>query len=445
MTGPINQGVGFASYPKQMQYFSFILARRKFNSSFCQRSCRHGLIALVLVGIPFSSCFAEDSVPVQFTVRKADGTDVTGSLKKLAESWSVSLSGSKTTMVDRDNWVSLRQTGKSSPPLRFQEEQLHFANGDRFLAKIHETKGGRLRFQLVETPNAGAMQVAISALSMIWFKAPENVEDIETWRWKRATEPRLRDKAWLTNGDEVEGILKGVEAGKVMMETNQKVVDIPRDKVAVIALSTELASMLKPKTVYGRCFLTDGAGLSLLKATFSHGKTVDGTTLFGESVTIPLERIQSISLNQGRAVYLSDLKPRDYDFTSYLGSVRWPFVKDGCVENHELHVGGNVFAKGLGMHGQSRLVYDLSGKYQRFEALVGLDEKSSQQGTARIQVLIDGKPCNLGGIAELKAFDEPLSINIDISGAKQLTLVVNFGKRGSVQSHVDWADARLIR
>jgi hypothetical protein len=443
MTGPINQGDGFASYPKPMQHFSLILGRR--NSSFWQRSYRHGLIALVLIGIPFSGCFAEDSVPIQFTLRKTDGTDVTGSLEKLTESWAVSLSSSKTATVDKDNWVSFHQTSRSSSSLPFQGEQLHFANGDRFLAKIGETKGGRLRFQMPEATKAEMMQVAVSALSIIWFKAPENVEDLESWRWKRAMESRSRDKAWLTNGDEVEGILKAVERGKIIMETSHEVADIPRDKVAVIGLSTELASMLKPKTPYGRVIQINGARLSLLKATSSNGKVVDGITLFAEPVTLPLERIQSVSLNQGRAVYLADLKHRDYEFTSYLGSVRWPFVKDGCVENHELHVGGNVFAKGLGMHSQSRLVYDLGGKYQRFEALVGLDEKSSQQGTARIQVLIDGKPRDLGGFAELKAFDKPLPISLDISGAKQLTLVVNFGKRGSVQNYVDWADARLIR
>jgi hypothetical protein len=348
-------------------------------------------------------------------------------------------------MVDKDNWVSFHQAGRSSPSMPFQGEQLHFANGDRFLAKIGETKGGRLRFQMAEATKSETMQVAVSALSIIWFKAPENVEDLESWRWKRATELRSRDKAWLTNGDEVEGILKGVERGKIVMETSHEVADVPRDKVAVIGLSTDLASMLKPKTPFGRVILIDGARLSLLKASSSNGKAVDGTTLFAEPVTLPLERIQSVSLNQGRTVYLSDLKPRDYEYISYFGPVRRPFVKDGCVENHELHVGGNVFAKGLGMHSQSRLTYDLDGKYQRFEALVGLDEKSSQQGTARILVLVDGKPRELGGIADLKAFDKPLPISIDISRAKQLTLVVNFGKRGSVQSYVDWADARLIR
>jgi hypothetical protein len=403
------------------------------------------LLASILVGLLPSNCLGEDSAPNQFTIRKTDGMDVKGSLDKLEESWSVAVGGTKITMLDKDNWISLHQAGKFLASLPFHGEQLHFANGDRFLAKILETKGGRLRFQMAEAASKDAMQVAVSALSLIWFKAPENVEDIESWRWKRATEARSRDKAWLTNGDEVEGILKGIESGKVSMEANHKVVEISRDKIAVIGLSTELASMLKPKAVYGRVFLVDGARLALLKATKSDAKTVTGTTLFAEPVTFPLEILQSVSLYQGRAIYLSDLKHRDYEFSSYLGSFRWPFVKDGCVENHELHVGGNVFAKGLGMHSQSRLAYDLGGKYQRFEAVVGLDEKSSQQGTAQIQVLVDGKPRALGKPSEIKAFDKPLSISIDITGAKQLTLVVNFGKRGSVQSHVDWADARLIR
>ena len=32
-----------------------------------------------------------------------------------------------------------------------------------------------------------------------------------------------------------------------------------------------------------------------------------------------------------------------------------------------------------------------------------------------------------------------------LTGAKDLTLVVDFGSNGSVQDDVDWADARLIK
>ncbi len=398
-------------------------------------------ISLIPIAYP---CSAADSDKSQFVLHKTDGTDATGLLDELASNWSLRLRGDQTTRADVDAWVALRRPNVPLPSLSFQGEQLHFANGDRIAAKVLETAGGRLGFHFgpVQTK---PLQVALSALSLIWLKSPENVEDLEGWRWKRATEKRSRDKVWLANGDEVEGIIKGLNADKVLIEVNRKVLDIPRDKVAVIGLSTELAALLRPKTTFGRAIMSNGTRLSFSKAVCSDRITVSGTTLFGEPVTLPLAEILALYLYQARAVYLSDLKPLDYEFTSYLSTSPWPYVKDGCVLNHELHLDGGTFDKGLGMHSRSRLSYDLGGNYRRFEALVGLDEKSGREGTAQIKVLVDGKPRDLGTKGELFGMGKPLFVGMDVSGAKILTLLADFGKRGSVQSNVDWAEARLIK
>src|SRR5262249_44262345 len=240
-------------------------------------------------------------------------------------------------------------------------------------------------------------------------------------------------------------ILRGLTATAVQMENKRTVQEIPRNKVAVIGLSTELATTLKPKAAYARFVLSNGTRLSLSKAAFKEGKTLAGTTLFGDAVNLPTDDIRAIYLCQAQAVYLSDLKARDYEFTSYLSSSHWPYVRDGCVSNHDLRLDGSTFDKGLGQHSQSRLTYDLGGNYRRFEALVGLDEQSGREGTAQVRVLVDGKPRDLGRKPDLSGLAKPLAISLDITGAKQLTLVVEFGKRGSVASNVDWADARLIK
>src|SRR5262249_49414947 len=145
-----------------------------------------------------------------------------------------------------------------------------------------------------------------------------------------------------------------------------------------------------------------------------------------ETVRLPIDHLRAIYLCQAQAVYLSDIKARDYEFTSYLSSGHWPYVKDGSAENHTLRLDGSSFDKGLGMHSQSRLTYDLGGNYRRFEAWVGLDEESGREGTAQIRVLVDGKARDLGRKSELSGLAKPLAISLDITGAKQLTLVVDF-------------------
>src|SRR5262249_40078609 len=147
---------------------------------------------------------------------------------------------------------------------------------------------------------------------------------------------------------------------------------------------------------------------------------------------------------QGRAVYLSDLKPRRYEHTPYFG-VSWPWVADGSVAGQDLRLGGSTFDKGLGLHSASRLIFDLAGGYQRFEALVGLDERSGRAGGATVQVLVDGKPQSLGWNGALRGGEGPHPVRLGVAGAQSLTLVVEFGRRGDVADHVNWADARLIK
>jgi hypothetical protein len=58
---------------------------------------------------------------------------------------------------------------------------------------------------------------------------------------------------------------------------------------------------------------------------------------------------------------------------------------------------------------------------------------------------VDGKPHEVGDGEELTARGGPRPVRADVTGARELTLVVEFGARGGVQGHVDWADARLIK
>jgi hypothetical protein len=240
------------------------------------------------------------------------------------------------------------------------------------------------------------------------------------------------------------GTLIGLTNGTVRMEdAHHRETKVERGTVKAVALSTTLARVPRPRGAYARLVLGDGGRLSLASAR-ADDHVLHGKTLFGTTVEIPLADIIALDLRQGRAVYLSDLKPRRYDHTPYLG-VRWPYVRDGSVAGGDLRLGGSTYDKGLGMHSESRLTYDLAGGYEWFEARVGLDDRTGRQGSVRIQVLVDGRPQALGNEGEWTGGDPPRLVRVPLTGAKELTLVVQFGRYGDVGDHVDWADARLIK
>jgi hypothetical protein len=279
-------------------------------------------------------------------------------------------------------------------------------------------------------------------VSVVWLTAPEGTVDPDQRRRRFAAAGRARDVVLLRNGDAVEGVLAGLERDQaVRIEVEKKAVAVPFDKVAAVA--TESVSTARPKGTFGRLILADGARLSLASAECSDGKTLRGTTLFGAAVRVPLDQVAALDLHQGRAVYLSDLKPSRYEYTPYLDE-QHSYVADGSASGGELALGGGVHDKGVGMHAASRLSYDLAGRYRRFEALVGLDDRTGRGGRVRVRVLVDGKERDVGAPKELTWRDGPLPVRVDVAGAKELTLVAECGARGHVEAEVDWADARLI-
>ena len=104
--------------------------------------------------------------------------------------------------------------------------------------------------------------------------------------------------------------------------------------------------------------MLNGARLSVRTSELV-GDELRATALSGAVVRIPLQAVAAINVYHGRAIYLSDLKPKAYEHTPYLG-VSWPVAVDHCVSGGDLRLGGGTYDKGLGLHSRSRVTYTLS-------------------------------------------------------------------------------------
>jgi hypothetical protein len=390
-----------------------------------------------------------DSVPArdQFVLALADGTTATGPLVRIGAQWAVQLGGLD-RQISGEQVLSVRRAGVPRPAMP-HGEQVIFANGDRLPVEILKLSGDRLRVR-ADLGRDQEVLLSLSALAVIWLAAPDQEDHPEQWLRQLLAGKRNKDVVYLRNGDRIEGLLTGLEERqRLRIKAGKKDMQVALEKVAAVALNTSLARLPRPKGVYGKLVLANGGRLALATAQ-ADGQTLTGKTLFGVEVAIPVERVMALDLYQGRAVYLSDLKPKSYIMAPYLG-VRWPYVMDGSVlsSNHlaggDLHLLGGVYDKGIGMHSPSRLTFDLGGRYHRFEALVGLDEVSGRLGSARARVLVDGKPHEVAGGEELTARSGPRPIQLDVTEAKELTLVVDTARFADIQGHINWVDARLVR
>jgi hypothetical protein len=107
-----------------------------------------------------------------------------------------------------------------------------------------------------------------------------------------------------------------------------------------------------------------------------------------------------------------------------------------------ISLGGVTYAKGLGVHADSDIRFDLSGGgYERFVSDVGIDDTTGGNGNVIFQVFADGTL--LANSGPLAGNSVALTIDVDVSGYQELRLVVD--GNGSIDfDSANWADARLV-
>jgi hypothetical protein len=119
------------------------------------------------------------------------------------------------------------------------------------------------------------------------------------------------------------------------------------------------------------------------------------------------------------------------------------------VVNHEgkdivcIVIRDTSFERGLGTHAKSEIIYELGGEFDRFEALVGVDCETGNNGSVEFLVYTDGTKRYSSGI--LHGAEPARPVKVSLSGVKELKLVVNDGGNGINSDHADWAGAKMIR
>jgi hypothetical protein len=342
--------------------------------------------------------------------------------------------------------VSLRRAEVRVPALPVGP-QLITAAGDRIPGTV---KGGDTKaLQFIPDLGDDPWPIALDAVAAVWFAAPpaDTPPDPARYPWLAGTPPR--DVLLFRNGDTVRGALTGFSSdGAHFTPDGGTARTVPLKDLAAIGFNPRLARPRRPKDPYAHLVLTDGTRLNVTEPALRE-RTLVAKAVCGPAIEIPLNRLAALDVLQGKAVYLSDLKPKKAETTGFLGE-GWPWAADRTVRGQPLRLlapareaSEFTLDKGLGTHPKTVLTYDLAGKYARFEALVGLDAATGKRGRADVRVLLDGKEATLPALKNLAA-GPAVPIRVDVRDVKELTLVVDFGPTGDVQADVNWGDARLV-
>jgi len=107
-----------------------------------------------------------------------------------------------------------------------------------------------------------------------------------------------------------------------------------------------------------------------------------------------------------------------------------------------LSIADQKYEEGVRTLGSSTLWIDLVQKAKRFTALVGIDDEAkAATGTATFRVYGDAKELFSSG--PMKANQPAKKVDVDVTGVKNLLLMVDTGEGTSDVNRTDWADARI--
>ncbi|MFW6693258.1 NPCBM/NEW2 domain-containing protein [Streptomyces sp. MAR4 CNX-425] len=161
---------------------------------------------------------------------------------------------------------------------------------------------------------------------------------------------------------------------------------------------------------------------------------------------------EEVSLTSAAAAYVVANPPAG---TTYASDWEWleagngwgPVERDTSVgeqaagDGGPLTVGGETYAKGLGVHAVSDIGFYTGGECETFSAQVGLDDETGANGSVAFEVWADGAKVAESGVVTNDEAAQPLPA--DVADAQTVRLVVTDGGDGVDYDHADWADAQF--
>jgi hypothetical protein len=186
-------------------------------------------------------------------------------------------------------------------------------------------------------------------------------------------------------------------------------------------------------------------------AAINKGLVVSGTNV----IAVEVHQSDAASSDVSFDLSLSTASLSPPPSSVYLSDLAWvsatcgwgPVERDmsvgrsGSGDGKTITLNGTTYTKGLGTHALSQIVYNLNGQYSSFQSDVGIDDEETTGGSVVFQVLVDGTKMFDSGT--MTATSATKLVNVSVSGANQLTLIVNDAGDGIDYDHADWAGARL--
>jgi hypothetical protein len=399
---------------------------------------------MMMFTLPALAILATLAAPTEVRVHLLGGSSLEGSLTEVgAEQLKLETAdGPASVELPQVAWIS----PKTQPaPAAEAAIRVDLVDGSSVAAGGIGLDDGKVKLTL---PDEQTVELSLRDLTAIRLQPWSEALQTE---WSRLLEGEVRtDLLVVRKGNSLDfhhGTLRGITATNVPFEIDGETLAVKREKVFGIICSQSTGRNL-PEAV---CHVIDGTGSTWdVRSMTLDGDQLTWTTPLGLQRTRPLASIAKIDYSEGKVLYLSDLKPESSEWTPYLGkrsdlpsrATYFGPRSDQGLRSGPMEVDGKVYAKGLALHSRTTLVYRLPGRFHRFKAIAGIDDRVRPHGNVRLIIRGDDQTLKEITIAGNQASE---AIDMDLNGVRRLTILVDFGEDSDVADHLDLCEARVLK
>jgi hypothetical protein len=368
-----------------------------------------------------------------------DGSEQTGAIAAISSEGKITLEGAASIELQELRSVSRTVEKLSNPKV---VAHVHTIGGGRILASSATLGDNGCEFSWALSKDDKKLLLPFEAVRAICF-APgdENKKASAALQAAIKNITTEQDRLLIRTGDGVQsldGLLHSVDDENVVFEWRKKKQTLPRSRAYAVVLAGVAAA--KPKD--GQCLvsLRDGSTIFGTIASLAGGQ-LKLIPAGDDSLTLPWTDVAGLSIRSDRIRFLSEMKPSKVVEQAIVGLQR-SWRPNQSVGGRPLTLAKKQFKSGLGVHSYCSLTFAVPADFDLLTATIGIDDEATGGGDCIFVVLADGKEVFR---RRVRAADKPFDLRVEVSGAKQVSLVVEPGADLDFSDHADWCDARLIK
>ena len=378
------------------------------------------------------SLFLSSQARGENTIQLIDGTQLNVTIESVSSDGTVVLAGNPDA-------VSLEKI------VAYQTDAQPVPSGS---VEILITGGSKIFTDNVEVQGS---DVAISSTSGLSTRLALDVVQAIVFKSTKLVAKQLADRSdsedmvivGTPDGEKVvSGIFEGLSQGKLGLNFNGKSRKIGVEKIHAVSLA-DLGLQIAAGT---QVELTDG---SLLNGSLQ--KVEQGTLTLNitstQTIQIPWASVARLEMQSDNLVYLSSLDPIAVQQKSIFAPQR-SWQRDRSIESNPIRLqhpeksSPIIYRKGIGTQSYSELEFANTNRFERFQAVTGIDAETQGRGDCQMSVYADGIKL---WSQRVTADTPPQKVDVDISGMATIKLIVEPGEQFDLADHANWADAKFVK